>query len=46
MEERNNLEFAIDVQKTLGDYLFKLSERLKREVRRHLIEFEDDPEVR
>ena len=40
------VEGTIDVQKTLGDYLFQLSERLKREVRRHLIEFEDDPEVR
>lgn len=40
------VEGTLDVQKTLGDYLFKLSERLKREVRRHLIEFEDDPEVR
>ena len=40
------VEGQIDVGKTLGDYLFQLSERLKREVRRHLIEFEDDPEVR
>lgn len=40
------VEGTIDVGKTLGDYLFQLSERLKREVRRHLIEFEDDPEVR
>lgn len=32
------VEGAIDVQKTLGDYLFALSERLRREIRRHLIE--------
>lgn len=38
------VEGAIDVQKTLGDYLFQLSERLKREMRRQLIEFEEDPE--
>ena len=40
------VEGTIDVRKTLGDYLFQLSERLKREVRRQLIEFEDDPDVR
>jgi hypothetical protein len=30
-----------DVGKTLGDYLFKLSERLRREVRRHLVPDEE-----
>ncbi len=39
------VEGAIDVQKTLGDYLFQLSERLKREVRRHLIDFEEELEA-
>lgn len=35
------VEGVTDVRKTLGDYLFDLSERLRREVRRHLIP--DDP---
>jgi phosphoglycerol geranylgeranyltransferase len=39
------VEGTIDVQKTLADYLFRLSERLKREVRRHLIDFEEDLEA-
>ncbi|MES2155722.1 MAG: geranylgeranylglyceryl/heptaprenylglyceryl phosphate synthase [bacterium] len=41
------VEGVTDVRKTLGDYLFDLSERLRREVRRHLIpeapETEDAP---
>ncbi|MHB8633043.1 MAG: phosphoglycerol geranylgeranyltransferase [Thermoplasmatota archaeon] len=32
------VEGAIDVRKTLGDYLFDLSERLRREIRRHLVD--------
>lgn len=39
------VEGAIDVQKTLGDYLFQLSERLRREIRRHLIDVDEDAEV-
>ncbi|MEA3190121.1 MAG: phosphoglycerol geranylgeranyltransferase [Thermoplasmata archaeon] len=31
------VEGVTDVRKTLGDYLFSLSEKLRREVRRHLI---------
>lgn len=37
------VEGVTDVRKTLGDYLFDLSERLRREVRRHLIP--DDAET-
>jgi phosphoglycerol geranylgeranyltransferase len=36
------VEGVTDVRKTLGDYLFDLSERLKREVRRHLVEGDED----
>lgn len=39
------VEGVTDVSKTLGDYLFDLSERLRREVRRHLIP-EDEEERR
>ncbi len=39
------VEGALDVQKTLGDYLFDLSERLKREIRRHLVDVPDEPEA-
>jgi len=38
------VEGVTDVRKTLGDYLFDLSERLRREVRRHLIP-EDEGEA-
>lgn len=36
------VEGVTDVTKTLGDYLFDLSERLRREVRRHLIPEDGD----
>lgn len=35
------VEGVTDIRKTLGDYLFQLSERLKREMRRHLIDLEE-----
>jgi phosphoglycerol geranylgeranyltransferase len=38
------VEGVTDVRKTLGDYLFDLSERLRREVRRHLIPENADDE--
>lgn len=36
------VEGALDVQTTLADYLFRLSERLKREIRRHLVDVEEE----
>ncbi|MEK6985832.1 MAG: geranylgeranylglyceryl/heptaprenylglyceryl phosphate synthase [Candidatus Thermoplasmatota archaeon] len=37
------VEGVTDVRKTLGDYLFQLSESLRREVRRTLVEGEPEP---
>ena len=36
------VEGVTDVTKTLGDYLFDVSERLRREVRRHLLPEDDE----
>lgn len=40
------VEGVTDVTKTLGDYLFDLSERLRREVRRHLLPEDEDEKRR
>lgn len=37
------VEGVTDVRKTLGDYLFSLSEKLRREVRRTLVEGDPEP---
>lgn len=40
------VEGVTDVTKTLGDYLFDVSERLRREVRRHLLPEDEDEKRR